>query len=54
MGIIKIEEPTDRIIKIEEPIVEHDKIIILGKSYNIHPIYNLYAANEDGFISNIN
>ena len=30
-----------------------NKIEINECVYNIHPIYNLYAANEDGFIINI-
>lgn len=30
-----------------------DKIIVNGKSYNIHPVYNLYASSEDAYIIHI-
>jgi hypothetical protein len=30
-----------------------NRIIISGKSYNIHPVYDLYAGSRDGDIINI-
>jgi len=33
--------------------IEQDKIIINGKSFNIHPVYNLYASSEDGYIIHV-
>jgi hypothetical protein len=45
----------DRLVpEINVPILEPiNEIIINGKSFRIHPVYDLYGSSEDGFITHV-